>query len=47
MGFANSCIAFIQFEARDKETGKLLALGEHGKAALGTQVRPTTKDGKL
>ncbi|KAF5850474.1 hypothetical protein GGP41_002713 [Bipolaris sorokiniana] len=38
--------AVIQFIARDKVTGKLLALAEHGKNALVAQVHPE-KTGRL
>ncbi|KAH7064053.1 HotDog domain-containing protein [Paraphoma chrysanthemicola] len=33
-------LSVIQFTARDKATGKILALAEHGKSALSAQVRP-------
>ena len=34
---ADEAEAVIQCVMKDRDTGKLLALGEHGKAALGSQ----------
>ncbi|KAJ5025801.1 HotDog domain-containing protein [Bipolaris maydis] len=42
----SSRLSVTQFIARDKVTGKLLALAEHGKSALVAQVHPE-KAGRL
>lgn len=36
----SSRLSVIQFIARDKASGKLLALAEHGKSAIGTHIHP-------